>query len=102
LVAAARLAHADAVFAGAGALHGYGPLGQAPGKGHDVPLARLVFGIGEQDHVEVAVADMADDGAHQPAAAHVLLRFRHAFGETGDGHADVGGHGGHSREGGLG
>ena len=62
------LALADAVLAGAGALHGDGALGQAL---QEALHRRHLLGVGAVEHrrgVEVAVAGVAGDGRDQARA----------------------------------
>src|SRR3979490_2858957 len=90
LVKKLDLAHADAVLAGAGAAQ------RQSARHHAVvqPLgARQVGRVVRIDHhgeMEVAVADMADDGGVEAARDDVLLRLQDAFGKPRDRHADIG------------
>src|SRR5208282_5094779 len=85
-----HLALADAMLAGAGAVHRQGAFDQ---PFEEAVNARDFVGIIEVDSqrdVEIAVADMADDRGGELAFGNVALRRRHAFGEPRDRHADVG------------
>jgi len=48
-------------------------------------------GVDHDGQVEVAVADMADDGREQRPGGDIPPRFGNAFGQSADGHTDVGG-----------
>jgi hypothetical protein len=49
--------------------------------------------IDQDQHVEIAVADMAGDGGSEPVRVGIGPRFGQAFGEPRDRHADIGDHG---------
>ncbi|SPC14782.1 hypothetical protein CO2235_220015 [Cupriavidus oxalaticus] len=87
----ALLVQPHAVLAGAGAAHRQRAFDDALvdglGLGHFLRLVRV-----DQDrHVEIAVADVADDRAGQGGGVQVLLGFGHALGQARDRHAHVGG-----------
>ena len=77
---------------GAGPVHGQGthdqPFVERLATGHVV----LVFGVHQQDDVEIAVAHMADDRCQEAAFVDVAAGFEDALGEARDRHADIGGH----------
>src|SRR5690349_9099961 len=53
------LAEADAMFAGAGAVHAQGALDQSAVEALDLRFLLSRIGIDDEDDVEIAVADMA-------------------------------------------
>src|SRR5262245_31439385 len=85
-----HLAPTYAMLAGACAIHGDRP--------HDQPLVEpldprhlvLVLAVAEQDDVEIAVTDMADDRAIETGSGEIGLGRDDAFGEPRDGNADIG------------
>ena len=85
-----HLALADAVLAGAGAVHGDGAFGQAFEKILGALDLVGVVEIDQQQHMEIAVADMADHRREKPLSAASRWVSRDAFGEPRDRHADVG------------
>src|SRR5262245_38939241 len=66
-----HLALADAVFAGAGAVHGKSALGEAIEKGADARDLIRVIHVDQQADVKIAVAHMADDRRHELALGDV-------------------------------
>ena len=84
-----HLALADAVLAGAGAVHGDGALGEPGEKFLRAPDLVGVVAVDQQQHMEIAVADMADHRRQQPARRGVALAFADAFGEPRDRHTDI-------------
>ena len=84
-----HLALADAVLAGAGAVHRQRPLHQAFEEQLHARDFRLVVEIDQNADVEIAVADVTDDGADQLARGNVALGFGDAFGKPRDRHANV-------------
>ena len=85
-----HLVHADAVFAGAGAVHRYRALDDAGVEALGLlDLARVV-GVRKDCAVEVAVADMAEDRRRQEARLGVGDGLGDALGQARDRHADVG------------
>ena len=84
------LSHADTVLAGAGPAH------RVRARDHRVVDAVHAIALGgvrrieQEDHVEVAVADVADDGREQPFAIDVGARRFDGLGQGGNRHADVG------------
>src|SRR5262249_18846852 len=90
LLERAHLAEADAVLAGAGAFHGERAVDDAL-----VELPRFFqIGFAVRPHqdpaVEVAVADVAEEGNGHRRAGYVLRGLDDALGEARDRHADVG------------
>ena len=86
-----QLLLANSVFAGAGAAHGDGAMGEAGSEGfRGVDLGRIAH-VDERAHVEIAVADMADDRRDEAARRDVGKRLLDAVGKTRDRHAGVGG-----------
>jgi len=82
---------ADAVFAGAGATHGDGAVGEAGGEGFGRVDLMAVAHVDERAHMEIAVADMADDRGDQAGLGDVGERLLDAVGEARDRRAGVGG-----------
>ena len=68
-----HLALTDAVFAGAGAVHGERALDQTLEKILRALDLVGVVEVDQQQHMEIAVADMADDRREQPARRGVAL-----------------------------
>jgi hypothetical protein len=87
------LADADAMFAGAGAVHADGALGQARGEFLGAGQVLGLVRIGQQHDVEIAVADMADQRPLEVGGLGIEVGegFGDAIGEARDRHADVGG-----------
>ena len=84
---------ADAVFAGATALQGNGPLGQAMGDGFGpfdfVGVVRV-----DQDHgMEVTIADMAENRCEKAVLRQIRRRGFNAFGQPRNRHHGIGGQG---------
>ncbi len=81
------------MLAGAGAVH-------RNGAGDHAGLERLgavdllrFGGIDQDQHVEIAVADMADDRSGEAVLVGIAAGVGQAFGEPRDRHADIGDHG---------
>src|SRR6266851_10379629 len=90
LVQELDLAHADAVLAGAGAAHRQGARHHAVVERLGARQVGRIVRIDHHGEMEVAVADMADDGGIEAVGYDVLLRLQDAFGEPRDRHAHVG------------
>ena len=85
-----ELVHADAVLARAGAAHRDRAHADAL---RDLVGFRALRGarrIEQHEHVEVAVADVPDDGRDDAFAVELLARLEQAIGEPRDRHARVG------------
>ena len=63
---------ADAVFAGAGAVHGDGAGDEGLAEGFGALAFGAVVGVDEVAEVEVAVADVADEEVGDAAGLHFL------------------------------
>src|SRR5580658_10090615 len=85
-----HLALADAMLAGAGAVHGQRTLDQALRQRLRASDLVGVVHVDEQRQMEVAVADMADDRRQEPALGNVALGLDDAFGKPRYRHADIG------------
>src|SRR5665213_303613 len=85
------LAEPDAVLAGAGAVHGQGPLDQAAVEAFGLQQLFGMAGIDHEDDMEIAVADMAEDRRGNARGQKVALGLADAFGQAADRHADIGG-----------
>src|SRR5215472_11204641 len=86
-----HLALADAVLAGAGAIHGERALDQPFQQTFG---ARNFVGVGEVDHqrqMKITVADMAENRRDEPAVLDIALGLAHAVGEPRNRHTHIGG-----------
>ena len=83
------LAVADAVLAGRGAAHRQGAGNHGLIHGDGFRHLRLVQGVDDEDDMEVAVADMADDGGEQSGLVDLAPGLDDAPRQGGDRHADV-------------
>ena len=81
---------ADAMLAGAGALHGERPLDQAVDEGLAGRDFRRIVHVHERLDMEIAVAHMADDRGDEPGRLDIPFRFVDAFRKARDRHADIG------------
>ena len=84
------LAQPDAVFAGARSFHGNGALYNSLANPCRFAHFLFVGGINQHDEMEIAVADMAEQGNWNADLRYVLVGCRDAFGEPGNRYADVG------------
>src|SRR3954469_16150331 len=84
------LAGADAVLAGAGAVHRNRALDEAFVEGFSFGHLRRIRGIDAKTHVKVAISHMADRGDEKGSLLHILVRLLDAFRQRSRGHANVG------------
>ena len=71
-----HLALADAMLAGAGAVHGDGAEGEPADEGLGAAHLVGIFDVDQHGHMEIAVADMADDRRDAAARARCRPRSR--------------------------
>src|SRR5258708_29049251 len=85
-----HLALADAVLAGAGAVHADGPKIEPSDEfAGTLDLAGILH-VDHDRQMEIAVADMTEDRRNQPGPRDILHGLADAIGQARDRHADVG------------